>query len=76
MEINGFIILFVYWAPIYFYLIVWSIKVRYHYKKNGKKLADRQKLAEVIVYAIALFFGFFYFIDILPKKIIKNNIMG
>jgi hypothetical protein len=78
----------IYWVPIFLYLFVWSIKIRWHVRKNKIKSLDTtspityktgrltafQILGETLIYGSAVFCGIFVFIA-LPKNMIKNSIL-
>jgi len=82
------IFLLIWWIPIYIYLIIWSIRIRFYVKKNKissldglfpptykiGKLTDFQKLGESITYATAIFCGPILFF-ILPRKLISKPIL-
>jgi hypothetical protein len=78
----------IYWIPIYLYLIIWSLKIRWIVRKHNIKsldttspityktgrLTDFQLLGEVLLYAVAMFCGIFTFLT-LPKNMIKDSIL-
>lgn len=82
------IILSVYWIPIFLYLFIWSIKIRWYVKKYKiesldtvhpitykiGKLTNHQKLGEALMYAVAVCLGVFMFF-LLPRNMIKDNLL-
>jgi hypothetical protein len=85
---EGIIALIVWWGPTYLYLLVWSIRIRWHVRKHKIKsldtthpitykvgrLTDFQMLGEAIIYASAMFAGPLMFI-IMPLKMITKPIL-
>lgn len=75
-------------VPIYAYLLVWSVKIRIHVRKNNIKsldttdpvtyktgrLTDFQLLGETLMYSCAFFCGPFMFLT-LPTDFISKPIL-
>lgn len=85
---NALVFLSIYWIPIFLYLIVWSVRMRWYVRKYNiesldpthpltykvGKLTNFQLLGEALIYCVASILGFFTFL-ILPRKLISKPIL-